>query len=191
MRTADAVRIADLYARSLLDLAQGTADAGVTVEGDLDSLAAVMAQEPQFRAFLVSPYFSELAKQDLIRRVFAAQLDRLTLNFLLVVVAHHREAVLDQMVERYRQLSQARRGLQAVRVTVARPLNPEQQAGLSKNLAGALKSEVQLDVRIDPLIIGGIVIHYAGRKVDNSVRTRLHRIVGEIARLKTEHKERV
>ena len=191
MRTADAVRIADMYARCLLELAQGTADGGDVIESDLSALSIVMTQEPAFRAFLVSPYFSESAKQELIRKVFAEKVDRMTLNFLLVVVAHHREAVLEQMIGRYRQLSQAGRGRQAVRVTVARTLSAEQQAGLSNDLAGALKAEVELDVRVEPSIIGGIVVHYAGRKVDNSIRTRLHRIVGEIARLQLEYKERV
>jgi F-type H+-transporting ATPase subunit delta len=191
MRTADAVRIADIYARCLAEVAQGTAGRADAIEQDLESLSAVMAQEPKFRAFLVSPYFSESAKQDLVRRVFGAQVDPITLNFLLVVVSHRREGVLDEMIGRYRQLSQVRPGRQAVRATVARPLNDEQRAGLSSDLAGALKAEVDLDVRVDPSIIGGIVIHYAGQKVDNSIRTRLHRVVGEIARLQIEHKERV
>jgi F-type H+-transporting ATPase subunit delta len=191
MRTADAVRIADIYADCLAEVAQGTADKGDAIERDLEALSAVMTQEPQFRAFLVSPYFSETTKQDMVRKVFAVTLDPITLNFLLVVVAHHREAVLDQMLEKYRQLSQERHGHQAVRATVAGPLSDEQRAGLAGHLTEALKTEVDLEVRVDPSIIGGIVIHYAGRKVDNSIRTRLHRIVGEIARVQTEHKERV
>ena len=109
MRTADAVRIADIYARSLAEVAQ---DAGGNdaVQQDLDLLSAVMAHEPQFWAFLVSPYFSEGAKQDMIRKVFEGKMDPITLNFLLVVVSHHREAVLDQMIGRYRQLNQTLRG---------------------------------------------------------------------------------
>jgi F-type H+-transporting ATPase subunit delta len=191
MRSADAVRVADIYARSLAEVARGAADGGDTVERDLEALSTVMTQEPQFRAFLVSPYFSESVKQDMVHKVFDGKMDPIVLNFLLVVVAHHREAVLDQMINHYRQLSHARRGLQAVRATVARPLSDEQRVGLLSNLTGALKSEVELDVRVDPSIIGGIVIHYAGQKVDNSIRTRLHRVVGEIARLQVEHKERV
>lgn len=191
MRTADAVRIADIYAGCLAEVAQGAADKGDAIEFDLESLSAVMDQEPQFRAFLVSPYFSESVKLEMVRKVFGAKLDPITLSFLLVVVSHRRESVLDQMIERYRQLSQVRHGHQAVRATVARPLSDEQRAGLLNNLTGALKTEVDLDVRVDPSIIGGIVIHYAGQKVDNSIRTRLHRVVGEIARLQIEHKERV
>jgi F-type H+-transporting ATPase subunit delta len=191
MRTADATRIADIYAGCLAEVARDTADKGDTIERDLEVLSAVLAEEPQFGAFLVSPYFSESAKQEMIRNVFAARVDPITLNFLFAVVAHRREIVLDQMIERYRELSRARRGRQAVRATVAQPLSEEQRAALSANLAGALTAEVDLDVRIDPSIIGGIVIHYAGQKVDNSIRTRLHRVVGEIARLQVEHKERV
>ncbi len=191
MRTGDAVRIADIYAGCLAEVARGTADKGDTVAQDLEALARVLAEEPQFRAFLMSPYFSESAKQDMLRRIFEGKVDPITLNFLLVVVGHHRESVLDQMIERFRQLTQTRHGRQAVRATVARPLSDEQQAGLTQNLTDALKAQVDLEVRVDPSIIGGIVIHYAGRKVDNSIRTRLHRIVGEMARLQTEHKERV
>ena len=180
MRASDAVRIADVYARCLRELTPDPTQADA-VERDMNVLSVTLEEEPRLKAFLTSPRFSEAVKQDLIRKVFGERVDRLTMNFLMVVVAHHREAVLERMIERYKELSRVERGCQAVTATVAKPLSAEQRVALSDALAKSLNAEVQLDTHVDPSIIGGVVIRYAGRMVDNSVRGRLHRIIGEIA----------
>ena len=188
MRMADKDRIAEVYARCLLELMTASPDGGRAVERDLDMLAAVCDREPRFGTFLISPYFSHSAKQEMVHSVFGGKVDRMTLNFLNAVIDHRREAVLPQMIDRCRRLSRARRGHQTVKVTVAENLSAEEQARLSNDLATALNAQVELDVHVDPSIVGGVVIRYADRKVDNSIRGRLHHVLGEIRRLQQRHK---
>jgi F-type H+-transporting ATPase subunit delta len=179
MSNGTAAQIAGTYAQSLLELAEpsGIIDA---VETDLETVAALLAEEPSFQAFLASPYFAEQTKRDLIRKVLADRANPVTLNFLSVVIDHDRGGLLPEIIGRYKQLYRAYRGYQTVTAVVARPLRADQKAKLSQDLTNAMNTRVDLDVRVDPSIIGGVILRYGDRMVDNSVRGRLARTVGQI-----------
>ncbi len=179
MSTGTAARVADIYARTLLDLAVefGALD---TVAADLDAVASLLTQVPDFQAFLGSPYFAEQTRQDLVRQVLAGKLHRLTLNFLLVMIEHDRGALLPRIIERFQRLYREHQGYRTVHVTVARTISAEQMEKLAHELAEALKTKVDLDVHVDPSILGGIIIRYDEEMLDNSVRGRLARTVHQL-----------
>ena len=188
MSTGTAAHIADLYARSLLDLAEqsGTVDA---VANDFDTVSTLLTQNPDFEAFLASPYFAEQTKRDLVRKVFAGRLQSLTLNFLSVMIDHNRGMFLPKIIERYRQLYRVYQGYRTVDVTVAQPMSNEQMDKLSRELADALHAKVDLDVHVDPSILGGVVIRYEDKMLDNSVKGRLARTVNQVANPENRYKK--
>ncbi len=190
MSAGDAARLVDIYAHTLLDLAVQSR-ALEPVAADLDTLSALMEQEPDFKAFLASPYFSELTRRDLVRRVFAGRLHELTLNFLAVVIDHDRGMLLNDIIDRYQQLYRAHQGYQAVEVAVAQALSEAQRAKLAQDLAAALQARVDLNVRVDPSLIGGVVIRYGDKMLDNSLKGRLTRIVGRLANSENKHKRQL
>jgi F-type H+-transporting ATPase subunit delta len=188
MNTGTATRIADLYAQSLFDLAQ---ESGIveTVAADLEVVAALLAQQPELEAFLASPYFDEPTKRNLVREVLAGKLDRLTINFLSVMIDHNRGALLSGILARYRQLYRAYQGYQMVTVTVAQSLRPEQRDRLTQDLAQAMRTKIDLEVQVDPSILGGIIIRHGDQMLDNSVRGRLARTVGQVANPENRYKK--
>jgi len=179
MSNGTAAQIAGTYAQSLLELAEqsGIIDA---VETDLEMVASLLTREPSFQAFLASPYFAEQTKRDLIRKVLSESLNRTTLNFLSVVIDHNRGGLLPGMIDRYKQLYRAYRGYRTVSAVVAQPLREDQAARLSQDLAAAMNAKVDLEVRVDPSIIGGVIFRYGDKMLDNSIRGRLARTVGRI-----------
>jgi F-type H+-transporting ATPase subunit delta len=179
MSNGTAAQIAGTYAQSLLELAEqsGIIDA---VETDLETVATLLAEERSFQAFLASPYFAEQTKRDLIRKVLSGRLNQITLNFLSVVIDHDRAGLLPEIIDRYEQLYRAYRGYQTVTAVVASPLREDQKARLSQDLASAMNTRVDLEVRVDPSILGGVIFRYGDRMVDNSVRGRLVRTVEQI-----------
>ncbi|MCU0914875.1 MAG: ATP synthase F1 subunit delta [Planctomycetes bacterium] len=187
MKAGAATHLADLYAGSLLELAR---DSGVVeaVSADLETLATLLTREPGFEAFLASPYFAEQTKRDLVRQVFDGKLHRLTINFLCVAIDHNRGAVLPQMIERYRQLYRAHQGYEAVTVTVAQSLSPEQRDKLAQDLAQAMQAKIDMEVRVDPAILGGVIIRHGDQMLDNSIRGRLLRTVGRVANPENRYK---
>jgi F-type H+-transporting ATPase subunit delta len=179
MSTGTAARVADIYARSLLDLALQS-EVLETVAADLDAVSNLLTQVRDFQAFLGSPYFAEQTRQDLVRQVFAGKLHRLTLNFLLVMIEHNRGALLPRIIDRFQQLYREHQGYRTVHVTVARTIGKEQMEKLARELAEALNAKVDLDVHVDSSVLGGIIIRYDEEMLDNSVRGRLARTVNEL-----------
>lgn len=179
MKTGTAAHIADIYARSLLELAEQSRSVDA-VASDLETVSTLLEQNPDFGTFLASPYFAEQAKRDVVRKVFTGKLQALTLNFLSVMIDHDRGMFLPEIIKRYRQLYRAYQGYRTVEVTVAQPMNDEQMEKLSRELAEALHAKVDLDVHVDPSIIGGVVIRYDDKMVDNSIKGRLARTVNQL-----------
>ena len=93
---------------------------------------------------------------------------------------HNRGRFLPEIIDRYTQLYRARCGYRTVTAVVARPLREDQRAKLSQDLAEAMHAKVDLDVRVDPSILGGVVLRYGDKMLDNSIRGRLSRTVSRI-----------
>jgi F-type H+-transporting ATPase subunit delta len=179
MSNGVAARIVETYAQSLLDLAResGIIDA---VEEDLEVVSALLEREPEFQAFLSSPYFAEQTKRDLVRKALAGRINDLTLDFLSVLIDHDRGMLLPEIVERYKQFYRSYRGYQTVTAIVSHPLREDQRARLAEDLAAAMHAKVDLEVRVDPSILGGVIFRYGDKMLDNSVRGRLTRTVDRI-----------
>ena len=179
MNVGTAAHLADVYAQSLMDLARqsGLVEA---VAADFELISTLLAQNPDFEAFLASPYFGEQTKRELVRKTLAGGLQRLTINFLCVVIDHNRGALVPEILGRYRQLYREYQGYQPVEVTVAQPLSDEQVEKLSRELAEAMNRKIDLDVRTDPGILGGMIVRYGDKMVDNSVKGRLTRTIHQL-----------
>ncbi len=183
--TAD--RVADIYARTLLGLAreQGLVDAAAD---NLETVAALLAEAPDLERFLASPYFDEPTKRGVIRQALTGKLLPLTIHFLSVMIDHDRGALLPRIIDRFRQLYRAYQGYEAVTVTVAQELSREQTEKLTRDLAEAMHAKIDLEVRADPAILGGIIIRHGDQMLDNSVRGRLLRTVRRIANPQNKYK---
>jgi F-type H+-transporting ATPase subunit delta len=188
MNTGTATHVADIYARSLLDLAK-EARAVEAVAADLETLAALLAQEPDLGTFLASPYFAEQTKRDVIRKVLTGKLHDLTLRFLYVMIDHGRGALLPGILDRFRQLHRAYQGYEAVTVTVAQSLSQDQIDQLVRDLTAAMRTKIDLEVQVDPSLLGGIIIRHGDQMLDNSVRGRLLRTIHQVANPEHRYKK--
>jgi F-type H+-transporting ATPase subunit delta len=169
--------MAGRYATALFELAleQGAVDA---VKGDLQRFEALVADNPDLTRLVRSPVFSS----DEQTRAIAAVLDKagiggLAANFIKLAAQNRRLFAVRDMIRGFRELVARRRGEVTADVTVAEPLN-EQHLGALKD---ALKQvtggkDVALDVKVDPAIIGGLVVKLGSRMVDTSLRTKLNAI---------------
>jgi F-type H+-transporting ATPase subunit delta len=190
MNTGTAARLANTYARSLLDLAEESRIVEA-VAADLEVVSTLLVQQPDLEAFLASPYFAEQTRRDLIRNALTGKLNRMTVNFLSVMIDHNRGALLRQILERFRQLYRAYQGYETVSVTVAQSLSPEQVQKLAQDLAEGMRAKIDLEVRVDPSLLGGIIVRHADKMLDNSIRGRLLRTVSQVANPENRHKQQL
>jgi len=164
--------VARKYAEALFDLGVRSGDA----EGYGDALRIVADQldaEPQFRLFLDTPRVDDANKKDLVRRVFGDVLPKHVLNFVLVTIDKRRQRLLRGIAAQYAMLLDAHLGREHVEVTVARVMDSDGRKMIAERLSKVLGKEAIPHLRVDPAILGGLVVRTGDTIYDGSVRRRL------------------
>jgi len=173
--------IPEIYSDVMFQLAE---DSGLSdrVLEDLKSVAVLLEEESEFVSILITTKLSDNEKVQAVRRVFAGRVCPLTLDFLSVLARRNRLGFLSGISDRYEVSLNERKNTKRVAVTVARKMDDRQLEKLKNDLRQAIRSEIQLELNINPDIIGGIIIRRGDTVVDNSVRTILDRAVQAVVR---------
>lgn len=166
--------LAGRYALALFELARdgGQID---SVGQSLSSVKQALAEVPDFRSLVSSPLVARDAASNAIAGIAATLgLDPLTTKFLGVLAGNRRLDKLTGMIRAYEQLVSAHKGETRAEVTSAFPLTGEQTAALAQQLRTRVGREVALDTKVDPAIMGGLVVKIGSQMIDSSIRTRLN-----------------
>jgi F-type H+-transporting ATPase subunit delta len=174
-----AVHLADIYARAFFELAERSKMVNA-VKDDLDVVQDISVQEKDFRTLMTSPYFSSDLKKQMVQKILSGKLCDLTVDFLMVVIRHNRMMFLPQIIARFNELWEAHHGYKIVQVTVSQMLNSQEAEKLSADIAHAINNKAKLQMGVNPSIMGGIIIRFGDRVIDNSIRSRLRRAVNVI-----------
>lgn len=171
--------INEIYSEVMFDLAE---EAGLieAVYEDIKAAGKVFQSEPDFLTLLTLGRMSDAEKEQILRRVFEGRISPLALDFLIVLARRGRLTHLFGIQENYEALMDRRRHIQKVEVTLAKPPTEQQLEQLQTRISDALGAAVKLDVKIDPDILGGIIIKKGDRQIDHSVRSLLDRSVGAL-----------
>ena len=166
--------LAGRYASALFDLASeaGTVTA---VEGDLDRLAEALDESAELRALIRNPEVS----REQIGKVVVGMADylgltELTCNFLGVLAENRRIANLPGMIRAFHAIAAAQRGEVTAEVASAHALTDEQLSTLEQKLRAREGRTVKLKTRVDPELLGGLVVTVGSKRIDGSIRTRLN-----------------
>jgi F-type H+-transporting ATPase subunit delta len=164
------------YATALFELArdQKSVDA---VKADLDRFDAMLADSADLKRLVRSPVFSADAQA----RALTAVLERsgisgISANFLKVLTANRRLFAVSDVIRAFRALVAKFKGEATADVTVAETLNDKNLDALKTALKTVTGKDVALNMKIDPSIIGGLVVKLGSRMVDSSLRTKLNSI---------------
>ena len=168
--------MAGRYATALFELAREE-NAIDQVMADLDRFDALIAESSDLLRLVRSPVFSAEDQQ----KALAAVLDRagisgLAGNFLRLVTANRRLFAVRDMVRALRALVAYHKGEVTAQVTVAEQLADRHVAALTDALKSVTGKDVTLDIKVEPAIIGGLVVKVGSRMVDTSLKTKLNSI---------------
>lgn len=169
--------MAGRYGNALFELARDS-NAVDAVKADLERFDALIADNPDLNRLVRSPVFG--ADEQL--RALAAILDKagikgLAANFLRVITTNRRLFAVRDMIRAYRVLAARQKGEVTAEVTVAEPLSDKNIGALKdalKSVTGG--KDIDLDMNVDPAIIGGLIVKVGSRMVDSSLRTKLNAI---------------
>ncbi len=176
---ADTVRVSDVagrYASALYDLAddKGAID---TVAGDLTSLQKMFDDSDDFRRLVKSPILSRGDQSKGIAAVAEkAQLSPLTQQFLGLAATNRRLSALPGVIAGFRAILAERRGEATAHVTSATPLSDAQKTSLIDALKKAVGRNVDIAAKVDPSILGGLIVKVGSRMVDSSLKSKLQRL---------------
>ena len=167
---------ADRYAKALFDLAQ---DAGIVdvVESELAALKAILLAHPALAEVLASPVVSHEQKAAIITQtVKKAGLGTLTHSFVGAAALARRAGELSAMADRFAALSAAHRGTLEAEAVSAQEMSAKQEKDLAAALQKALGREVKIAKRVDPALLGGLIVKVGSKMFDSSLKSRLEGI---------------
>ena len=128
---------------------------------------------PAFREFFTSPRIEPAAKKKILNAALSDKLGRPVLGILNVLIDKGREMILDNVVDEFERFRDFREGRIHAYVTTARPLEEEQRKELADRIARATDKEIAIHERIDPRILGGLIVKVGDKVLDGSIRRRL------------------
>lgn len=168
--------LAGRYASALFDLADERKELDQVAE-ELKALKAAIAESEDLRRFIRSPLYD----RDEQSKAMAAILDKagageLTRRFVLVVAHNRRLFALPGMIDAFLAELAHRRGEVTAQVTAANDLSDSQKDALLAALRKVVGGKVQMDLRIDRSLIGGLVVKVGSRMIDTSLRSKLERL---------------
>jgi F-type H+-transporting ATPase subunit delta len=168
--------MAGRYANALFDLAreQNLIDA---CQNDLYRFDVLVGESPDLARLVRSPVFSAAEQLQALSAVLdKAGIGGLTAKFLKLITTNRRLFAVRDMVRGYGKLVAEHKGEATAEVTVAEALKDEHLDALRSALKAVSGKDVDLEVKVDPAIIGGLVVKLGSRMVDTSLRTKLNAI---------------
>jgi F-type H+-transporting ATPase subunit delta len=169
--------MAGRYATALFELALEN-KAVDAVKKDLDQFDALLADSADLNRLVRSPVFDADEQLKALSAILAkAGIGGLAANFLRVITTNRRLFAVRDMIRAYRALVARHKGEVTAHVTVAEKLSGTHLDALKNALKSVTSGkDIDLDVRIDPAIIGGLIVKVGSRMVDSSLRTKLNSI---------------
>ncbi len=171
--------LAQVYGRSLFQVAleQGHMD---ELREQLGQFADALDQNHELAVFFFSPYFSTKEKQESLGRLLEGA-DPAFLNFLELLIENHRMPVIFRIRQEYERLWDEENRMLPVEITSAIALDEDTTESLGKTIGERAGRKVALAARVDPDILGGIIIRVGNSILDASIRNRLEQLRRHVA----------
>ena len=168
--------LAERYAAALYELAD-EGKALDRVAGDLRALAKSIVDSADLLRMIRSPVLDRRDQGRAMKAVLEAMgADALTQKFLGLVAQNRRLFALPAMIRAYLATLAHRRGEIAAEVASAAALTPAQQEAVTSALRQAMGAKVTVETRVDPSLLGGLVVRVGSRMVDSSLKTKLQKL---------------
>ena len=172
--------LAQVYARALFEVAKER-DQIDEVREQLGEFADAVTGDRNLSTFFFSPYFSTEEKKDGLHKAVSGA-DEAVMNFLELLLEKHRMPVIARIRREYDALWREENKLLSVQVTSAVELDEQTVRSIGDRISEQTGRKVDLTARVDPDIVGGIVLRVGNSILDASIRNRLEQLRKQVAR---------
>ncbi|MFC7391857.1 F0F1 ATP synthase subunit delta [Scopulibacillus cellulosilyticus] len=171
--------VAERYARALFEVAKEreTIDA---VEEQCQLIGSTINQHRELKSVISHPQINFEDKKAIIEKVFKKDINQEVMNLLKVLIDHRREGIFDEIVDEYTTMANHYRGIVDVVVTTAKPLKEKEKNKLATELGQTLNKKLRIKTKVDPEVIGGILVRIGNRMYDGTMAGKLARFQQEL-----------
>ena len=165
--------MAGRYAGALLELAKDEGQLA-KVEADLKTFQGMLDASEDLRRLVRSPVISADDKTKALTAILGkAGISPLSTNFFKLIARNRRLFAVADMIRDFRALLARQRGEVTAEVASAHALTPQQMQALKDALRAQVGKDVQINARVDPNLLGGLVVKMGSKMIDSSLRTKL------------------
>jgi F-type H+-transporting ATPase subunit delta len=164
------------YAQALMSLGQSN-NLVDRFGDDVNSILSTLNESSDLQQFIVNPLIKADAKKAVLQQVFGESVHPFTKNFLMLLVDRRRVMFLDGICKQYQVLLRKLKQTVLAEVTSTVDLSDDQKNAIRdrvKTMTGA--HQVDLETKLDPELIGGVIIRVGSQVIDASLRGQLRRI---------------
>lgn len=174
--------VARRYANALVDVVAKNGETAI-VQNEIGQFANLMQESPQLVELLRNPAVPSEQKSKILEALIVrTNPTKTTANFLRILLQNQRLADLGQINSKFNSVLEERAGKVSAIVTTAQPLQPEQQTALQNRLQTVTGKKVNLNFKIDPEIIGGVVTQIGSTIYDGSIKNQLEQLREQMIR---------
>jgi F-type H+-transporting ATPase subunit delta len=163
-----------MYARALYEAARDE-DRVAQAREELADFVAIQRQVPELRELLRNPQIDKQLKRTALEELLGGE-EELVRNFLLLLVEKNRAGEVEEIVDEFERLAAREEGILEVELTTAVELSDDEARDVVAQIERASGRTVEAKRRVDPDLIGGMILQAGNLRVDASVRGRLERL---------------
>jgi F-type H+-transporting ATPase subunit delta len=168
--------VAGRYAAALFEIAKDERQLP-QVEADVKAFQRLLDESADLRRLVRSPVISAEDQAKALGAILAkAGTGPLTTNFLKLIARNRRLFAVADMLKNFRALAARERGEVSADVASAHPLSADQMNALEDALRIQVGKDVRINSRVDPNLLGGLIVKIGSRMIDSSLRTKLNNL---------------
>lgn len=166
------------YAEAAFEIATRD-DTVATWRSELETAAKVVADERALEV-VANPAIPVERRAEVVAELLGDRASRPVQNLIQLLLRRGRIEELPRVADEFRRLDDARQGISHATVTSAAELTPDEIRDLTRRLEQTTNGRIALDVKVDPSLLGGLVVRLGDRMIDGSVRGRLERLRNQL-----------
>lgn len=166
-------RIAGRYAKSLLDLAKERNEVDAVLK-DMQYIKAALKSRDLY-LMIKSPIISADKKQSIFRKLFKGKIQQMTGSFFEIMTRKGRENHLPEIVDAFIEQYKTYKQISTVIIKTAVPLSDSALNTIKEKLVSSpdTKKNLELELKVDPSLIGGFTLEFEGKQYDSSIASKL------------------
>ena len=186
MANTDQTTIAEVYARSLLELAIGRGESDA-IDREFAEFAAHLQADPDFKAFVTARVIDADQRRKSLDVMFQGRMSELLLNTLHVLNNKDRLEIVGEVQRLYHELTLEQQAIVEVHVSAAEPLSDVMRTRLQQLMESRTGRTVRLAEHVDPAILGGLIVRVGDEQIDMSVARQLRRFQKSVLEHAQQH----